>query len=99
MVGAGERIYWYYGGDFVEKEEFASDITDIVEVDDVLYVSLGSGTEYYYSTDGAAYSNATLTYDQAEKIFAAPNPAATATVLWEFQTPNKLSNSTNGTNV
>lgn len=72
-------------------------ITNIEDIDDTLWVSLGTSAFYWYSTDGADYTVTDLTNGKSEKIFPSPNPAGTATILWEFQTPNKVRNTTNGT--
>lgn len=74
-------------------------ITDLVDIDDILYVSLGSSALYYYSSNGADYTVTDLTDGYAEKIFASPNPAAVATVLWKWKDPNELSYTTDGRTV
>lgn len=74
-------------------------ITGLTQVGVILYVCLGSSAKYYYSTEGATYTVTDLTDGYAEKIFAAPNSARTATVLWKFKTPNELSNTTDGRTV
>ncbi len=97
MCATATKVFWYDGLYFVEKKEFAGEtITSLVEINGILYVSLGTSTKYYYSSDGATYTQTDLTDGYAEQIFAAPNPAGTATVLWKFKQPNELSNTTDG---
>lgn len=100
MVATNTKAFWYDGSLFAEKEEFAGEtITSMAEIDDILYVCLGSSTKYYYTTDGASYTQTDLTDGYAQQIFAAPNPAGTATVLWKIKLPNELSYTTDGRTV
>lgn len=101
MVATATKVFWYDGTNFVEKFDGSAigTITNMVDINDVLYVCFGSSVKYYYSTDGANYTQTDLTDGYAQQIFPAPNPAGTATILWKLKKPNELSNSTDGRTV
>jgi len=100
MCATATKVFWYDGTNFVEKTEIVGKvITSMSVVNDILYVCIGTDDKYYYSADGAAYTQTDLDDGYAEQIFAAPNAAATATVLWKFKTPNDLRNTTDGRTV
>jgi len=97
MCATATQVYQFDGNNFVSKETFTGEtITWMVDINDVLYVCLGTGTKYYYSTNGADYTQTDLTDGYAEKIIAAPNPAGTAMILWKYKTPNEVRYTTDG---
>ncbi len=100
MCATATKVFWYDGTNFVEKVEISGKvITSMSVINDILYVCIGTDDKYYYSADGASYTQTDLDDGYAEQIFAAPNAAATATVLWKFKTPNDLRNTTDGRTV
>jgi len=100
LVATATKVFWYDDTNFVEKEEFAGEvITSMVVINDILYVCLGTSTKYYYSADAVTFTQTDLDDGYAEQIFAAPNAAATATVLWKYKTANDLRNTTDGRTV
>ncbi len=85
---------------WIERVEFASNtISHLCEHDSILYVALGIGTKWYYSTDGYAYTITDLTDGYAVKFLVAPNENGTQDRLWFFQTPNELMNTSDGRTV
>lgn len=99
MVATATKVFWYDGTNFVEKEDFAGKvIRDMWEFNKVLFVALDGADEYYYSADGITYTESTLTQDVIHGFLGAPNPAATASVLWGFEEPNEVHYNTVGTN-
>ncbi len=97
MVATTSQIYWYDGTYFVSKYTFTGEtITDLKEHNGILYVALGSTTRYYYSSDGANYTQTDLTDGYAEKFLVAPNPAGTDNILWKFKKPNEVAGTTDG---
>jgi hypothetical protein len=82
LCATASKVFWYDGINFVEKVDLTGNtITDLVVVNDVLYVCLGSSTKYYYSTDGETYTQTDLTDGYAQKIIPAHTPAGTAIIL------------------
>ena len=54
MVATATKVFSFDGTNFTEEEEFAGKtITWLVDIDDVMYVCLGTGTKYYYTTNGS----------------------------------------------
>lgn len=101
MVATATKVFWYDGTNFVEKWDATAigTITSMVDINDILYVCLGTSVKYYYSENAVAFTQTDLTDGYAEQIFAAPNAAATAIVLWKHKAPNELGNSTDGRTV
>jgi len=97
MCATTSKVFWYDGINFVEKTDITGEtISNLAVVNDILYVSLGTSTKYYYSADGITYTQTDLADGYAEKIITAPNAAGTAMILWKFKTPNELTNTTDG---
>lgn len=100
MLATGSQVYWYDNTYFVSKKTITGKtITDMVEFNGVLYVAIGASDKYYYSTDGATYTQTDLTDGYAVKFFVSPNAAGTANVLWKSKTPNEVSSTTDGRTV
>lgn len=100
MVATGSQVYWYATPYFVSKKTITNKtITDMVEFNGVLYVAIGASDKYYYSTDGATFTQTDLTDGYAVNLFVSPNAAGTANVLWKTKTPNEVSSTTDGRTV
>jgi len=100
MMATTSQVYWYDGTNFVSKTTITGKtITDMKEYNGILYVAIGSSDKYYYSADGANYTQTDLTDGYADKFFVSPNAAGTSNVLWKSKLPNQLSSTTDGRTV
>ena len=82
---------------FFERQDFTGEvITQLHDFNGVLYVALGKNDKWYYSADGAAFTQTDLTNSEASGFLTAPNQAGTASVLWSFKQPNEVYYTTNG---
>lgn len=83
-----------------QRVAFAGEIiSDLKHFDGRLYVGLGSSTQYYYTADGASYTQySDAASKQASKFLQAPTSAATATTMWRIKDYNILSHSVNPIN-
>jgi hypothetical protein len=98
MMATSEHVYWNDGTYWVSKQDFGTGhvVTDMKEYNGILYIALGSSHLYYYTTDGANYTETDLSDGYAEKFFVSPNSAGTDNILWKFKTPNELTSTTDG---
>lgn len=92
------HLYEETGNEWTERFQAPTggDILDVKEFDQIMYVALGSGAAYYSTADGATYTVNDLANHHAIKFLSAPNPAATAYVLWKLEEPNELTYTTDG---
>jgi len=73
-----------------------SSVKQMVEMNGIAYASVGSGTAYYYSTDGTTWAQTDLTDNDADGFLIAPNPDGLVDNLWKFKAPNELTRTTDG---
>lgn len=101
LVATAGEIYLYdpTDNDWDEATTEVAGVTHLAEVNGIAYASVGNSTKYYYSSDGDTWTQTDLDDGYAQKIFPAPNAAATATVLWKYKTPNDLRNTSDGRTV
>ncbi len=88
----GTHLIWKTGA-------IAAKISSLCEFNGVLYVAIGAGAAYYYSTDGEVYTNTDLASDRAVKFYAGLTAAGTSNVLWKGKTPNEIASTTDGRTV
>lgn len=98
---ASNYVHWridsspsYTGGNHADSADSGSSWTATSY--DALFEEWGGGDGYYYSADGIKYVQTDLSDSLADQIFGAPNPAATATVLWKSKNPNEVAMTTDG---
>jgi len=83
--------YWYQRATFATTA-----ITDMVEFNQVLYLARGAAVAWEYTTDGITFTTTDLTNASVNYFCVAPNPEATASILWCGETPNILYSTTDG---
>lgn len=96
LCATGGKVYTYTGVGWDDATTTLAGVTDLEEFNGVLYAAMGASTKYYYSTDGASWTQTDLTDGYAVKFLSAPNPEGTSNVLWKTKTPNEVSNTTDG---
>lgn len=74
-------------------------VTHLAEYNGILYAAMGAAVKWYYSTDADTWTQTDLTNGYAVKFLVAPNPEATADVLWAAKTPNEFCYTTDGRTV
>jgi hypothetical protein len=92
------KIY-IYGTKWTAATTTLAGVKQIAEMDNVLYAALGTGTKYYYSTDGSTWTITDLADGYADGFIVAPSITGITENLWKFKTPNELSRTTNGKNL
>jgi hypothetical protein len=101
---AGKWLCWTagkiysYGTAWTAATDTVVGVTDIAELNGILYASV-PGTAYYFSTDGGTWSQNDLTDGTANGFIVSPNADGILDVLWKFKAPNELSNTTDGRTV
>jgi len=74
-------------------------VTQFHEYNGVMYGARGTAGAYIYSTDGLTWVECDLVNHHANGFFTAPNPAGTQDVLWKWENPNQITNTTDGRTV
>ncbi len=99
MCATATQIFWWDDSYWVQKWVTTGTIHGLIVYNDILYVALGDTDSYWYSSDGATYTETDLTNDHADGFLVAPNPEGTADILWKFNQPNQLLYTTDGRTV
>lgn len=91
------NVYW------IARWETTGTISALQAFAGVLYIGMGGGTKYYYTTNVLTFVQNTLTDGYATYFVVAPAAAGTTNILWKARAvagnPNEVSNTTNGTSV
>ena len=95
LCATANQVY-LYGTSWEVATTAVAGVKQIVEHDGIMYASLGSGSTYYYSSDGDTWTQTDLTDDDANGWLNAPDPDGLVGNLWKWKTPNELSRTTDG---
>lgn len=90
-VAAGKKLYKWGGTDFGAVYTFDADITHLHVYGDYLLVAQGSDTNYYYSSDGEDFTQATPDESNAQRFTKSQG------ILFKFLLPNLVSSTDNPT--
>uniref|UniRef100_A0A6M3J8Q2 Uncharacterized protein n=1 Tax=viral metagenome TaxID=1070528 RepID=A0A6M3J8Q2_9ZZZZ len=98
LCWTASKVY-LYGTAWTAASTNLVGVKQMAEVNGVTYAAMGTGTAYYYSTDGSVWTATDLTDGTASGFVVAPDPDGLVENLWKFKLPNQLSRTTDGRTV
>jgi hypothetical protein len=97
LCASSDKTYYYNGASWIPATTALAGVTGFAEFNGVIFAALGTGTAYYYSTDGDTWTVSTLTDHHANYFLTAPSANGLTNVLWKASIPNQVASNTDGT--